>query len=178
MMGHIARDCRTKGNGKGKGRDGGKEYSEGKGRMVKGAGKKGSGQSGGLKGEQKDWGYQGQCWTCGKIGHKSVKCPWEVGNVDEDDVDSRKSGGRSESEKDDEVGGVWIVGNVEELEDEEMIRREVGGADPSTGHKFAKTNAMDSVEMMRNSMGCSRKSSCKLVRWVQYRRWRPGRRVQ
>ena len=89
---HIARDCRTKGNGKGKGRDGGKEYSEGKGEIVKGAGKNGSGQSGGLKGEQKDWGHQGQYWTCGKIGHKSFECRWEVDNVDEDDVDSRKSG--------------------------------------------------------------------------------------
>ena len=46
--------------------------------------------------------------------------------MDEDDAESRES----ESEKDDEVGGVWIVGNVEELEDEEVIcecreRREV-----------------------------------------------------
>ena len=37
----------------------------------------------------------------------------------------------AESEMDEEVGGVWIVGNVEELEDEEMMlecreRREVG----------------------------------------------------
>ena len=46
--------------------------------------------------------------------------------MDEDDADSRES----ESEKDDEVGGVWIVENGEELEDEEVIcecreRREV-----------------------------------------------------
>ena len=46
--------------------------------------------------------------------------------MDEDDAESRGS----ESEKDDEVGGVWIVGNVEELEGEEVIcecreRREV-----------------------------------------------------
>ena len=44
--------------------------------------------------------------------------------MDEDDADS------PESEKDDEVGGVWIVGNLEELADEKMIcdcreRREV-----------------------------------------------------
>ena len=50
--------------------------------------------------------------------------------MDDDDAERRRSGERSESEKDDEVGGVWVVGNVEELEDEEMIcecreRREV-----------------------------------------------------
>ena len=41
--------------------------------------------------------------------------------MDEDDAESRRSGERYESEKDDEVGGVWIVGKVEELEDEEMV---------------------------------------------------------
>ena len=50
--------------------------------------------------------------------------------MDEDDADSRRSGERSEPEKDYKVGRVWIVGNVLELEDEEMIcecreRREV-----------------------------------------------------
>ena len=98
---------------------------KGESKTVKGAGKKGSGKSGGFKGEQTGWGYQGQCWTCGKIGDKSSECRWEVDNVDEDDADS------PESEKDDEVGGVWVVGSAEELEDEELIcecrdRREVG----------------------------------------------------
>ena len=53
IMGHFARDCRTKGNGKRKGRDGGKGHAKGKGKMVKAAGKKGSGKSRGFKGSFK-----------------------------------------------------------------------------------------------------------------------------
>ena len=55
--------------------------------------------------------------------------------MDEDDAESRRSGERCESEKDDEVGGLWIVGNVEDLEDEEMIceRREHREVEESSG---------------------------------------------
>ena len=96
---------------------------------MKGTGRKGAGRSGrfkGGRGEQNDRGYQGQCWSCGKIGHKSSECRWGVDNVDDDDdeVDGyssgRRSGDQSESEKGSDVGGVWIVGNVEEIEDEEV----------------------------------------------------------
>ena len=126
MMGHFARDCRTKGKGNGKGKEG-KGYGEGKGKTMKGTGRKGAGKSGrfkGGRGEQNDRGYQGQCWSCGKIGHKSSECRWGVDNVDDDDdeVDGygsgRRSADQSESEKGSDVGGVWIVGNVEEIEDE------------------------------------------------------------
>ena len=37
---------------------------------------------------------------------------------DSSNSSSRRSGDQPESEKDSDVGGVWIVGNVEELEDE------------------------------------------------------------
>ena len=129
MMGHFARDCRTKGKGKGKGKDEGKGYGKSKGKTMKGTGRKGAGKSGrfkGGRGEQNDRGYQGQCWSCGKIGHKSSECRWGVDNVDDDDdeVDGygsgRRSGDQSESEKGSDVGGVWIVGNVEEIEHEEV----------------------------------------------------------
>ena len=98
---------------------------------MKGTGRKGVGKSGrfkGGRGEQNDRGYQGQCWSCGKTGHKSSECRWRDDNVDDDDDDfdsysssssSRRSGDQPESEKDSDVGGVWIVDNVEELEDEE-----------------------------------------------------------
>ena len=128
MMGHFARDCRTKGKGKGKGKDEGKGYGKGKGKTMKGTGRKGAGKSGrfkGGRGEQNDRGYQGQCWSCGKIGHKSSECRWGVDNVDDDDDEldgygsGRRGGDQSESEKGSDVGGVWIVGNVEEIEDEE-----------------------------------------------------------
>ena len=128
MMGHFARDCRTKGKGKGKGKDEGKGYGKGKGKTMKGTGRKGAGKSGrfkGGRGEQNDRGYQGHCWSCGKGGHKSLECRCGVDNVDDDDdeVDGycsgRRSGDQSESEKGSDVGGVWIVGNVE-MEDEEV----------------------------------------------------------
>ena len=124
MMGHFARDYRMRGKGQGKGRDEGKRQGKGKGSMAKGAVKKGSGKFGRFKGvragEQSDRGYQGQCWTCGRTGHKSSECRWEVDNVDDDDVgsitngsDSQRSREQPESEMNYEVGGVWIVGNVE-----------------------------------------------------------------
>ena len=101
MMGHFARDCRTKGKGKGKGKEEGKGYGKGKGKTMKGTGRKGAGKSGrfkGGRGEQSDRGYQGQCWSCGKIGHKSSECRWGVDNVDDDDDDEVDgySSGRSD----------------------------------------------------------------------------------
>ena len=130
MKGHLARDCRTRSKGKGKGKDAGKGYGKGKGNVVKGAGKKGLGKSrrfkGGRAGEHTDLGYQGQCLSCGKTGHRSSECRWGVDHVDDDDLDShssssRRSGEQPESEKDSDVGGVWIVANVEDLEDEEVM---------------------------------------------------------
>ena len=122
MMGHFARDFRMRGKGKGKAKDEGKGQIKGEGKMEKGAGKKGPGKcgrfKGGRAGEQNDRGYQGQCWTCSKTGHGSSECRWGVDNVDEDDADSQRSWEQPESEKD---RGVWIVGNVEELVDEEMM---------------------------------------------------------
>ena len=93
---------------------------------MKGTGRKGAGKSGrfkGGRGEQNDRGYQGHSWSCDKIGHKSSECRWRVDNVDDDDdkVDGyssgRRSGDQSESEKGSDVGGVWIVGYVEEIEE-------------------------------------------------------------
>ena len=37
-----------------------------------------------VKGAGKGFGYQGQCWTCGKIGHKSAECNVDVvGDVEQ-----------------------------------------------------------------------------------------------
>ena len=129
MMGHFLRDCRTRSKGKGKGKDEGKGYGKGKGKTMKGTGRKGAGKSGrfkGGRGEQNDRGNQRKSWSCGKIGHKSSECRLGVDNVDDDDdeVDSksskcgRRSGDQPESGKGSDVGGVWVVGNVEEMEDE------------------------------------------------------------
>ena len=153
MMGHFARDCRTKGKGKGKGKEEGKGYGKGKGKTMKGTGRKGAGKSGrfkGGRGEQNDRGYQGQCWSCGKIGHKSSECRWGVDNVDDDDdeVDGyssgRRSGDQSESEKGSDVGGVWIVGNVEEMEDEEVSDAfSEDGADQRDGFSGSRADQRD-----------------------------------
>ena len=159
MMGHFARDCRTKGKGKGKGKEEGKGYGKGKGKTMKGTGRKGAGKSGRFKGgqgEQNDRGYQGQCWSCGKIGHKSSECRWGVDNVDDDDdeVDGygsgRRSGDQSESEKGSDVGGVWIVGNVEEIEDEEVsdVFSE-DGADQRDGFSKIRADQRDEFSKIR-----------------------------
>ena len=111
----------------GKARGRGKENTEAmkmpkeKGKRRKARGKNSAGKFGGSKGgfsgEQKGWYLQGQCRTCGKVGHKSTECRWGVAYVDEEDADSRKNGGQPG-----EVGGVRIVGNVLEIKDEEETR--------------------------------------------------------
>ena len=153
MMGHFTRDCRTKGKGKGKGKEEGKGYGKGKGKTMKGTGRKGAGKSGrfkGGRGEQNDRGYQGQCWSCGKIGHKSSECRWGV----DDEVDGyssgRRSGDQSGSEKGSDVGGVWIVGNVEEIEDEEVsdVFSE-DGADQRDGFSKIRADQRDGSSKIR-----------------------------
>ena len=118
MMGHFARDCRRRGKGKEKGGDGGKKYAKGKGTLTNGTGKKGSVTLGGFQGRifRRTYmlGYQGQCRKCGKVGHRSPECRRRVVYVDEEDADSRKSGGQPPSEEDGLVarGAVSSVGQV------------------------------------------------------------------
>ena len=66
-----------------------------------GNGGKGPGQGG------KGGGYPGQCYGCGKICHKAVECMANVDLVDDGQDD--------EDNKDQEVGGVWMVGGVEKV---------------------------------------------------------------
>jgi hypothetical protein len=111
--GHLGRECPTN-SGKSKGK--GKEGMKGKGKgPYKGTGKggkgffdgKGGGKGFGEKGKGKGQGYQGTCWSCGVVGHKSSECrnsgmtynvndesPGDIGHVDVD------------------VGGVWMIGAV------------------------------------------------------------------
>ena len=112
IMGHFARYCRKKGKGKGRGGDGdgSNGYVKGGSEAMKAAGKKGSdtsgGHMGGPSGESKSWGYQAQCWTCGRVGHgDKAECRWRVAGIEEEDADCRRSGGQLESEEDGEVGG-------------------------------------------------------------------------
>ena len=121
LMGHIAKECRGKGKVKGEGKDGGKGYTKGKRMADNGRqdGLKFGGYKGGAAGSPRAEGYQGRCWTCGNLGHKSSECRWGVAGVVEEDADCRKSGCQPASEEDGEVGSAGIVGNVEELEEEE-----------------------------------------------------------
>ena len=125
MMGHFGKDESRKDQGKGKGGDGSKRCAKGKGKTMTGAGKTGSGKSGGHKGgpseEANSCRYQGSCWTNGRVGHQWAECRWRVAGVEEEDVDCRKSEDNL-TEEDEEVGGVWIVWNVEELEEEDGTR--------------------------------------------------------
>jgi hypothetical protein len=97
-LGHPARICpnrieKEKGKGKGKGKT-----NDGKG--------KGKGKGAGGKG------YQGTCFKCGKVGHKANECWGQARTAYGVDIeDDEEEGGLEQGER--EVGGVWMVGNVE-----------------------------------------------------------------
>ena len=117
--GHFARECPTpdgkgqKGKGKEKGtgdskgwgkggvKAGGKGGFPGKGVPGKGSvfGTKGAGK----KGAGKGLGYQGTCWTCGLVGHKSAEC---------NQMQVNEVAGMPESQDVASVGGVWMIGQV------------------------------------------------------------------
>ena len=76
--GHMASKCATPmGKAKGKGQEKSKGSGKGKGKEWQGSeGGKSEGKEGG-KAQGKGAvgkGYQGTCWNCGKVGHKSAEC--------------------------------------------------------------------------------------------------------
>jgi hypothetical protein len=124
--GHIARDCPSKGKGKGKEgnyKGNGKGYSD----YAKGKGKDGGkgdfGKNGGgkgysdyAKGKGKDGskgfgkGYQGTCWKCGVVGHKIAECTKWVHEVE---GTVAASSAEKPVEEVSVGGGVWMIGAVE-----------------------------------------------------------------
>ena len=116
-IGHPARLCPTKGQGKGKGNGKGESFGKG---GPKGGGKgggayhpanqtynpKGMGKGGAPFGNQATKGggkgYQGTCWTCGMVGHKSAECRTRRTNLVEAEEGEAETNTR-------EIGGVWIM---------------------------------------------------------------------
>ena len=110
-FGHFARECPSKGKGKGnqpfvKGQPKGMGKHQGQMQapwQTWNGGKNGGGKGSGKQGK----GYQGTCWTCGEVGHKSAECKHggaRVNNVEDEN-------------KEQEIGGVvWDVGAVDRVE--------------------------------------------------------------
>ena len=109
--GHMASRCATPaGKAKGKGFDKGK--GKGKGWQGEHGGKsggKGGGKAGGKGAVGK--GYQGTCWACGKVGHKSAEC-WQVRSA----AAVEEVAGEEEGEQTRSVDSVWMIASVEETE--------------------------------------------------------------
>ena len=109
VAGHFARDCFSKGGGKGKGKDGGKDGGGGKGFGGKGFGGKdggkGKGGFGFPKGKGKGAYFNGTCHNCGKYGHRSAECRGQfAGEVSyEEDYEGRQLQSVENEEED------WMV---------------------------------------------------------------------
>ena len=138
--GHFARECPSKGKGKG---DPKGDKGKGKGFIPKGQygklGQKGYGKADYGKYGKGDWGKFGgksakgeygksyqkgnstiQCYSCGRMGHKSDTCwsagarPTAVGEVAVEEVG-----------RDDEIdiGGVWTIGAVEKIDEQPKFNK-------------------------------------------------------
>ena len=113
--GHFARDCATeKGFEKGKGKGGDKGKGKGLQNTPKGVGKGASKGKGGSQKGGSGKGYQGACWNCGKVGHKAAECRAAgAGAVEfEEGIEENVDCGNVE------MGGVWVIGNVEAKEND------------------------------------------------------------
>ena len=76
------------------------------------------------KGKGKGKGYQGTCWKCGKVGHKSAERR-HTGPVDEEGYEEENEG------EEIEVGTVWNIGAIEiaETNGQDEIMMDVGAID-------------------------------------------------
>ena len=89
-------------------------------RLDKGVGKGGKGGGdGGTTGKGK--GYQGTCYTCGKVGHKAWECRARNVNAVQEESEG-------EMEEVVDVGAIWNVGHVETVD----VMAVVGGEPPTS----------------------------------------------
>jgi hypothetical protein len=94
------------GKAKGKGKENhnfGGYYGKGKG--------KDSGKGGFSKGGGK--GYQGTCYSCGKVGHKAWECKGGVHNVEQQQQPQSHEHLNTTVEEVSVGGGIWMIGEVE-----------------------------------------------------------------
>ena len=94
QKGHFARDCPTKGKGKGKAKGAGGPKG-GKGPWSKGYPGKGGG-------------FRGLCFNCGEWGHRAIEC--NAPTAYRTNIVEEENAGQGEAT---EIGGVWTIGCVE-----------------------------------------------------------------
>ena len=77
----------------------------------------GKGDEGGVKGGGKagggGGGYQGNCYNCARIGHKAAECWLPRRSIQEVQVEEGEEDVAGETRQ---VGGVWLVGNVDKTD--------------------------------------------------------------
>jgi hypothetical protein len=136
--GHMARECPTKGKGKGGKGEAKGSYRGPPQQQPQQNYNKGDGKSGG-KGDGKGKGYQGKCFKCGLVGHKAVECRVRQANVVQE-VSGQDLDGEVE-----DIGGVWTIGAVH-IEEAQVIKPYARHFDIEINNKYQALSEKIDIE--------------------------------
>ena len=162
--GHMSKECpsekKGKSNAKGDGKGKGNHYGKGGGKDFG----KGGGKDSSKGGKSTGKGYQGTCYTCGKVGHKAWECRSgkQIGAVTEDDDDESDEVQAGAVE----IGTVWNIGGVEvnkiermEIDEDPKVKKVEITIDSGAGASCWPEKLLKKIPMLAKDKGVKFKAA-------------------